>query len=522
MGWFPAFCLRSFGDSMKVNMKEDFAKLLSEIRQVYQSRKKGNDLNATSVCSEPVEGRFQSFVRNSQDILQRLLPEPEPDQLAFAPPLLRLQEVAPNPLGRWVLKAALILLGCLFLWAIFGRLDIIAVAEGKLVPQSYVKIVQPSEAGIIKEILVGEGTTVKAGQTLMRMDALITDADANTIQAEFARKRLTLQRIDAELSGGDLCAEPGAPAPVAKEVEAQFKANRAAMDAALAEEQSRLLKAKHDLAAAEQVRIKLENTLPHYVDTEKMFDKLAVQGAVAQISASDKRRERIEKEQELKTQEYVVNSARAGVLQSEKTIAQTESDYRRQLYTERNEVANALDRLTQEIAKQTHRKELLDLKASQDGVVKDLATHTIGTVVQPGTVLLTLVPMNETLRAEVWVSNEDIGFVRQGQPVKLKFAAFPFQKYGMVEGVVEYISADAADPSANNSAPPSDGTGRPMPYVYKALVTLKSMSLETGGERCQLTTGMRTNAEILLGVRTVAEYLLSPVQKAWHEAGRER
>lgn len=508
---------------MKVNIKEAFAKLLAEIRQACQSRKNGNDLNATSGCSDPVvEGRFQSFVKGSQDIFQRLLPEPEPDQLAFAPPLLRLQEVAPNPLGRWVLKAALILLGCLFIWAIFGRLDIIAVAEGKLVPQSYVKIVQPSEAGIVKEILVGEGTVVKAGQTLMRMDALITDADSNTMHAEFARKRLTLQRIDAELSGGAFRAELGAPALVAKEVEAQFKANRAAMGAALAEEQSRLLKAKHDLAAAEQVCIKLENTLPHYVDTEKMFDKLAAQGAVAQIAASDKKRERIEKEQELKTQEYVVNSARAGVLQSEKTIAQTESDYRRQLYTERNEVANALDRLTQEIAKQTHRKDLLDLKASQDGVVKDLATHTIGTVVQPGTVLLTLVPMNETLRAEVWVSNEDIGFVRSGQPVKLKFAAFPFQKYGMVEGVVEYVSADAADPSANNSASPSDGTGKPMPYVYKALVTLKSMSLETGGEHFQLTTGMRTNAEILLGVRTVAEYLLSPVQKAWHESGRER
>ncbi len=507
---------------MKVKMKEAFAKLLSEIRQAYQGRKKDNDLNAMSGCSDPVvEGRFRNFVKNSQDMLQRLLPEPEPDQLAFAPPLLRLQEVAPNPLGRWVLKAALILLGCLFIWAIFGRLDIIAVAEGKLVPQSYVKIVQPSEAGIIKEILVGEGMTVKAGQTLMRMDALITDADSNTIHAEFARKSLTLQRIDAELCGGAFCPKPDAPALVAKEIEAQFKANRAAMDAALAEEQSRLLKAKHDLAAAEQVRVKLENTLPHYVETEKMFDKLAVQGAVAQISASDKRRERIEKEQELKTQEYVVNSARAGVLQSEKTIAQTESDYRRQLYTERNEVANALDRLTQEIAKQTHRKDLLDLKASQDGVVKDLATHTVGTVVQPGTVLLTLVPMNETLRAEVWVSNEDIGFVRPGQPVKLKFAAFPFQKYGMVKGIVEYISADAADPSAN-SAPPSDGTGKPMPYVYKALVTLKSMSLETGGERFQLTPGMRTNAEILLGVRTVAEYLLSPVQKAWHESGRER
>ncbi len=523
----PAFSYVQHWDNMKVNMKEAFAKLLSEIRQAHQKqcqrrKKKGDDPTAGSACSEPAGARFRNFVRGSQDILQRLLPEPEPDQLTFAPPLLRLQEVAPNPLGRWVLKAALILLGCLFLWAIFGRLDIIAVAEGKLVPQSYVKIVQPSEAGIVKEILVGEGTAVKAGQTLMRMDALITDADSNAMHAEFARKRLTLQRIDAELSGGDFCAGPGAPALLAKEVEAQFKANRASMAAALAEEQSRLLKAKQDLAAAEQVRVKLENTLPHYVDTEKMFEKLAVQGAISQLAANDKRRERIEKEQELKTQEYVANSAQAGVIQAEKTIAQTESDYRRQLYVERNEVANALDRLTQEIAKQAHRKGLLDLKASQDGVVKDLATHTAGTVVQPGTVLLTLVPMNETLRAEVWVSNEDIGFVRPGQPVKLKFAAFPFQKYGMVEGVVEYISADAADPSANNSAAPSDGTGKPMPYVYKALVTLKSMSLETGGERFRLTTGMRTNAEILLGVRTVSEYLLSPVQKAWHEAGRER
>lgn len=503
---------------MKDHRDNPLAKLLFAIRQVRQERKQANGLKTTAGRPEP----GGSFAGGSKNILQRFLPEADPDPLLFAPPLLRLQEVPPNPLGRWVLKAVLILLGCLFLWAIFGRLDIVAVAEGKLVPQSYVKIVQPAEAGIVKEILVGEGTEVKAGQTLMRMDALITDADTNTMQAEFARKRLTLQRIDAELSGGVFCAEPSAPTLVANEVAAQFRANRAALCAALAEEQSRLLKAREDLAAAEQIRIKLENTLPHYLEIEKAFDKLAMPGAVAQFAASEKRRERLEKEQELKTQEYLVNSARAGVLQSENAIAQTESDHRRQLHTERNEVANVLDRLTQEIAKQTHRKDLLDLKASQDGVVKDLATHTVGTVVQPGTVLLTLVPKNETLRAEVWVSNEDIGFVRPGQSVKLKFAAFPFQRYGMAEGTVEYICADAADPSANNSVPPGDGTGKPMPFGYKALVTIKTMSLETGGERFPLTAGMRTNAEIVLGIRTVAEYLLSPVQKAWHEAGRER
>ena len=462
------------------------------------------------------------MVEKMRGRMERLMPEAEPDQLEFSPPLLRLQEVPPNPLGRWVLKALLILLSCLFLWAILGRLDIVAVAEGKLVPQTYVKIVQPADAGIVKEILTREGEMVRAGQVLMRMDTLITDADASSMRAEFERKRLTLQRIDAELAGGPFRPDANAPAQMAREAEAQFAANRAALAAALAEERSRLQKAQQDLFAAGQVCTKLENTLPHYRDMEKAFDKLLKEGAVAVMTASDKRRERIEKEQELRAQEHVVKSAKAGVLQSQKTIAQIESDYRRQLYTERNEVANAVDRLSQEVAKQTHRQELLELKAPQSGVVKDLATHTSGTVVQPGTVLLTLVPQNETLRAEVWVSNEDIGFVRPGQPVKLKFVAFPFQKYGMAEGTVEHVSADAADPAANNSTPPSNGDGKPMPYVYKALVTMKSMSLETGGERFPLTAGMRTNAEILLGTRTVAEYLLSPVQKAWHEAGRER
>lgn len=109
-----------------------------------------------------------------------------------------------------------------------------------------------------------------------------------------------------------------------------------------------------------------------------------------------------------------------------------------------------------------------------------------------------------------------------GAPVKLKLAAFAFQKYGMAEGVVEHVSADAADGATNNAAPTTDKTGRVMPMGYKALVTLKSMSLEMNGERFKLAAGMQTNAEILLGTRSVAEYLLSPVRKAWHEAARER
>lgn len=456
------------------------------------------------------------------NLLSRCFPAPGTDHFEFAPHLLRLQESPPNPMGRKVLWAILTLLGILLVWMVIGRLDIVAVAEGKLVPQSYVKIVQPAEAGIVKEILVKEGETVKAGQALMRMDALITEADATALQAEWARKRMALRRIDAELSGKPFRAEAKDSPELVREIEAQYRANRNALEAALAEERSRLIKARQDLSAAEQVKAKLEQVLPHYREQDKAYEKLVRDGFAGQIMGSDKRRERIEKEQELNTQLHVIESARAGMLQSKKKLAQIDSDYRRALHAERNETQNAVDKLAQEVAKQTHRKDLLELKAPQTGVVKDLATHTPGTVVQPGTVMLTLVPHDETLRAEVWVSNEDIGFVRPGQQVKLKFAAFPFQKYGMSEGVVEYVSADAADGATNNAAPATDRNGKPMPLVYKALVTMKSMTLEMNGQHHRLGAGMQTNAEILLGKRTVAEYLLSPVQKAWHEAGRER
>jgi hemolysin D len=468
-------------------------------------------------------------LRAAYDVLQaafeRHLPQSEPSSLEFSPPLIRLTDSPPNPLGRQVLWALLLLLAALLLWALLGKLDIVAVAEGKLIPHSYLKIVQPAESGIVKEILVREGDEVKTGQVLMRMDMLISEAERKAIEADYQRKRATLARIDAELANQPYVAGDDVPAGLAREMTAQYQANRAALDAALAEERSRLMRYRHDLASSEQVRSKLVETLPHYQAQDQAFDKLVKEGYAGSLMGSDKKRERIEKEQELKNQKHLIESNRAYVSQSEKRLAQIDSDYRRQLHSERNEVHGEAEKLAQEVAKQAHRQSLLELKATQDSVVKDLATHTVGTVVQPGTVLLTLVPQDEILRAEVWISNEDIGFVRSGQPVKLKFAAFPFQKYGMVEGVVEHVSADSADSntsSGGGGSPNDKAPGQGMPLVYKALITLKAMHLEMHDQHYALNAGMQANAEILLGTRTVMEYLLSPLRKAWHEAGRER
>lgn len=438
----------------------------------------------------------------------------------FLPPLIRLQQAAPNPQGRRVLWAMLTMIAFLIVWALVGRLDIVAVADGRLVPAGYLKIVQPSEAGIVREILVREGERVAEGQVLMRMDALITDADLEAIATEHLRKKLALTRIDAELSGQPFRPAFQARVALVREAEAQYRANRDALAAALEEERSRLGKAQQELAAARQQQSRLEAVLPHYREQDKAYEKLVRDGFAGALMGSDKRRECIEKEQELATQAHLVASAQASIEQSKKKLRQIEADYTRQLHAERNETQSQLDKLAKELEKQQHRRALLELKAPHDGVIKDLATHTAGTVVQPGTVLASLVPADEKLKVEVWVSNEDIGFVRSGQSVKLKFAAYPFQKYGMGHGTVEHVSADAqSEEEARDKGLASNGQ---RPLRYKALVTLASSALDMDDVKYPLSVGMQTTAEILLGDRTVAEYLLSPVQKAWHEAGRER
>ena len=305
---------------------------------------------------------------------------------------------------------------------------------------------------------------------------------------------------------------------------AQQAANVRAFENAVAQERSLLEKARHDLAAAEATKAKLEQVLPHYVEQEKAFEKLTRDGFAGRIMYTDKQRERIEKEQDLRSQQSMIAASRALIEQSEQKMAQLGADYRRQLQTERVEVAAQLDRATQERAKLSHRQALLELRAPHPGIVKDLATHTAGTVAAPGTILMTLVPEGDPLVAEVWVSNQDVGFVRPGQGAKLKLAAFQFQKYGLLEGRVLHVNADATEaPSPNTRSDALTGRDRPMgPLAFRALVALASQDLQTDGRRYSLQPGMQVVGEIHLGTRSILEYLLSPIQKAFHEAGRER
>lgn len=450
-------------------------------------------------------------------------PVSDAGEMEFAPAIVRAQLESPSPMPRAVLYVALTLFGVMMAWAFFGRLDIIAVAQGKLIPGTYVKIVQPAESGVLREILVGDGQEVKAGQVLMRMDTDVSDAEQNTVETDLALRRLQLRRIDAELANFPFNATSQDPPDLYAQAAAQYRANREAHRSQVESEQAVLVKAEQDLSGAIEMESRLRQIVPIYREQEGAHDKLVKDGFVSRLAGLDKTRERIEKEQELKAQAHQVASLRATIEQSRKRVAQITSAYRQQLQNEHAEANAQRMRLEQEGAKHAYRRGLLELKAPQDGVVKDLATHTPGTVVSPGTILMTLVPHNDPVKAEVWVTNEDAGFVEVNQPVKLKLAAYPFNKYGMVKGRVEYLSPDAAELPDVRERDRKDGREHVMPPSgFRALVALDTPYLERDGKRYALNAGMLVSAEVNLGNRTVMEYLLSPVQKTVLEAGRER
>jgi hemolysin D len=145
-------------------------------------------------------------------------------------------------------------------------------------------------------------------------------------------------------------------------------------------------------------------------------------------------------------------------------------------------------------------------------------------VVQPGSVILTLLPLGEPLFADVAIKNEDIGFIQVGQTAQVKLAAYPFQKYGLLTGKVVHVSADATEVNGQGGGSPSSAAN-PASQVatYKARIALDQQHLiSPAGQKLPAGAGMQVTAEIHQGRRTVLEYLLSPVAKAVQEAGREK
>jgi HlyD family secretion protein len=180
------------------------------------------------------------------------------------------------------------LFSVLLAWALLARLDIVAVAEGRLVPTSYTKIVQPAEAGIVKEVLVAEGEEVAQGQVLIRLDSTLAGADTQALAGELALKRLAMRRIDAELRGTPLAPQPGDDAGLYAQVSAQASAHRQAYADALAQEAAARERAAHDLYAAQETLAKLQSTSVFAQQGADAHKRLAAEGFYSALAYNDK------------------------------------------------------------------------------------------------------------------------------------------------------------------------------------------------------------------------------------------
>ncbi|MGD9842888.1 MAG: HlyD family type I secretion periplasmic adaptor subunit, partial [Steroidobacteraceae bacterium] len=407
------------------------------------------------------------------------------------------------------------------------NLDIAAEAQGRLVPQTYDKIVQPSDTGIVREILVNEGDVDIAGQVLVRLDPTENAADSTAIARELATQQLQVRRIDAELQNQPLNKADNDDVYLFAQVEAQRKSHRQAYLDSVDQQQAAKGRAIKELAAATEVLHKLERTMPSYQRSAEAYEKLAKQKMVGELQAEEMRRAAIENQQDLEAQRATVSSLEATVTEASKTLAQLKSAYESDLHTLRMQAISQISQLEQQHTKVQFQQTNLELKAPQAGIVKELATTTIGAVVQPGTVLVSLVPQNEPLLAEVLIDNQDIGFVKPGQEVRLKLATYPFQRYGMIEGIVKTVIADSqtssgGSTSSENSNTTTSESGVASTMMFKATIELKNQVLKINNTALPLAAGMQLSAEIVEGKRTVLQYLLSPVQRVASEAGMER
>jgi len=430
------------------------------------------------------------------------------DEHAFLPAALSLQETPVHPAPRRVALALCLLFAIALAWAALGQIDIVAVAQGRIVVSQRSKQIQPLEASVVKAIHVKDGDHVPQGQLLIELDGTAPQADHNRVQQEHAAAQGEAQRTQALL---DALAQ-GRPPNVVQTVEAeraQLQSEWGDITAHLANLEAQARQRQAEGATASQAVHKLQTTLPLARQREQDIQGLSEQGFVAGHAGQDRARERIELEQDLATAQARQAEIQAAVDQAQRAQAAYRAETQRTLRERLTQASLKVAQLLEEAAKTTQRTQLTKLTAPVAGTVQQLAVHTTGGVVTPAQVLLVLVPDDAEVTADVVLENKDVGFVNEGQEAEIKLETFPFTRYGTVPARVTAITADAVLDEKRGA-------------IFPATLRLEKATLEVDGRVIRLAPGMNLTAEIKTGRRRVIDYLLSPVRQAASESLRER
>ncbi|MCA8023632.1 HlyD family type I secretion periplasmic adaptor subunit [Burkholderia metallica] len=448
-------------------------------------------------------------VRHENDTQLKL-----PHERAFLPAHLELVETPARPLPMWTMRIVVALAVLVVLIALIGRLDIVAIAPGKLIPAEQVKTIQPALTGVVRRILVHDGQRVQAGQLLMELDTTQAAADADNARQSRVDAALTAERskalLTAQAKGTSPLLAKVDGASDEQQIEAQHFADGiyAEYRDKLNSAQAELLKRDAELGTTHQQIAKLQATAPLARSQANDYASLVNEKYVARTDYLDKEQTALNQEHELAAQRSHAQELVAAIAQQRAEIAALTSQYRRQQF-------DALDKAHQQLAQSRNdetkadtRQKLLSLTAPVAGTVQQLKIHTLGGVATAASPVMDIVP-DDTLEVEANIENKDIGFVKAGQPAIVKVDAFPYTRYGFLHGTVETVSNDAVP-------------DRKRGLTFPVRIRLTTNRIRANDTWISLTPGMSVSAEIKTGKRSVAHYFLDPVIQTGQESLRER
>ena len=458
------------------------------------------------------------------------------DELAFLPAALEIVETPVTPYAN-AIGGSIIALFCIALaWASFGKMDIVATASGRIIPSGRTKVVQPFETSVVRAIHVRDGQAVKAGDVLIELDPTMNEAELKHFQGDLISAELDVARLNATLSDDPANPQSFKPPPGATEdqiaTEKRFlirqieeqRAKVAALEGQRAQKEA-------EFATATASIKKLEAMLPILDERVSIRQQLYEHATGSKVNYLEILQAQVEAKQELLVQKSRADEAKAALTALVNSLQQSKSEFARTRYGELVEAERKVAGLREDVIKATQRTALQSLAAPVDGVVQQLAVHTVGGVVTPAQSLLVVVPADSGLEIEAMLKNRDIGFVHVGQEAAIKIDTFDFTRYGLLHGRVISLSRDAIvrDNNAQSkddsrNLPGSDAGGEPrgQELAYAGRISLNQTQMQVDENLVNLSPGMAVTVEIKTGSRSVISYLLSPVFRYRQESLRER
>ena len=428
----------------------------------------------------------------------------------FLPAVLEIQQAPPSPIGRAILWTIMAVFASAVLWATFGWIDIVATARGKIIPSGYSKVIQPYETGVIAAIHVQNGQLVKRGDVLIDLDSTLNRADHDRASNEYRAAKVEAARLRALIAGSSTFEAPPDGDPQYVLLQGQLLRDQ------LAEYQARAASAQFLVdqrkAGLDQTREnirRLEATVPMEAERADAYKKLFAHEAATKMDFLQAEGQRIDKTQELAGQRKKFMQDYAALSEARKNYGALLSEFQETKQVELSITETKVASLVQEVTKAGQKADFQRLTAPIDGVVQQLAVHTVGGVVTPAQELLIVVPQDHPVEVEAQVENKDVGFVKNGQIVEIKIETFPFTLYGTIPGKVLSVSDDAV---------PIEKVG----LIYPTRVSMDRSTILVEGRQVNLSAGMAVTVEVKTGQRRVIQYLLSPLLKSLKESIRER